>query len=706
MKVRITKVPDKALNAAKWNHKHADGGPLEYDFSQGFLYPAPDSLATNLRAASVPVQETVQTPAPIDYDELKRRQYYLESKFNDKAVNRHSGAMGAYQIMPITLKDYTQRTGETGDLNDYAFNEKVRDYYMNRHLNSSWATKNNQSEYNRVAKALAAYNWGPGNLLNYLNGQKASGVDIYQGTDWIKGLPGETRNYISWILDGKDIGNRTTNAGYEKAKKRRFDFGGYIGQDKENLFAGGGDEEIAVVTPDYYPGTYLYDPANRPAYAQQSVVEQPVESFVVDVPSSRPVQPRLSAPRQRLANVEKYAPHTVVSSPVAGASGTLLYNPEQQTYDTIAAAEKNLGASDRKAVNTVLSGLKTKEDIENFQRMLVDAGYDLGTYGVNKDGVDGKLGKKTRLAAEKYFSEKNKENIPETVVRDEPLYADPVDIYNTITPLQRISSMAFTVLPSHTGAYLNKSRNERLGKRLGIDNYDALLADNYINAENEYLKAQKNGTQEEKLIAYTKFNDAKKAIPTNKLNRKGLSKAEKLSALAILTGINGGKQMTYDDYVNNISKIGGTPGDNYLGTNSRHKNKKTGKDTFLYNGLGGYDIMNLVEDSTGYEKLADDGAGIVPSVIRAEQRIYNDPNRGRLGGFSYKVEPDGSIVIRDKLSAPEATPAKGKNDDAKYTAARKFFPRASTADIVETISAKEYRRIMEQANKKKSKSNK
>lgn len=218
-----------AQNAAKWNHKHADGGPLEYDFSHGFLYPAPDSLATNIRAVSVPVQETVQAPVPIDYDELKRRQYYLESKFNDKAVNRHSGAMGAYQIMPITLKDYTQRTGETGDLNDYSFNEKVRDYYMNRHLNSSWATKNNQSEYNRVAKALAAYNWGPGNLLNYLNGQKASGVDIYQGTDWIKGLPGETRNYISWILDGKDIGNRTTNAGYEKAKKRRFDFGGYVG---------------------------------------------------------------------------------------------------------------------------------------------------------------------------------------------------------------------------------------------------------------------------------------------------------------------------------------------------------------------------------------------------------------------------------------------------------------------------------------------
>ena len=219
-----------ALNSRKW--KHGDGGFLENDYNQGYIFPAP-SIQT--------VPEAVAAPAPvksaIDYDELKRRQYYIESKFNDKAKSG-AGAQGAYQIMPITYKDYVQRTGKTGDLNDYAYNESIRDYYMDRHLNSAWATKNDQSEYNRVAKALAAYNWGSGNLLKYLDKQKAAGKDIYGGTDWIAGLPGETKNYIKWILDGEDIGNRTTNAAYEKAKKRRFDFGGYV---KDLIDQSGGD---------------------------------------------------------------------------------------------------------------------------------------------------------------------------------------------------------------------------------------------------------------------------------------------------------------------------------------------------------------------------------------------------------------------------------------------------------------------------------
>ena len=225
----MVKKANFARNAAKW---HGDGGFLENDYNQGYIFPAP-SIQT--------VPEAVAAPAPvkstIDYDELKRRQYYIESKFNDKAKSG-AGAQGAYQIMPITYKDYVQRTGKTGDLNDYAYNESIRDYYMNRHLNSAWATKNDQSEYNRVAKALAAYNWGSGNLLKYLDKQKAAGKDIYGGTDWIAGLPGETKNYIKWILDGEDIGNRTTNAAYEKAKKRRFDFGGYV---KDLIDQSGGD---------------------------------------------------------------------------------------------------------------------------------------------------------------------------------------------------------------------------------------------------------------------------------------------------------------------------------------------------------------------------------------------------------------------------------------------------------------------------------
>lgn len=226
-----------ALNSKHWNHKHSGGGFLGTDYTQGYLYPAPVIQDQEPTAKPVTI-----APAPLDMDELKRRQYYIESKFNDKAKSK-AGAIGAYQIMPITYKDYTQRTGRTGDLNDYAFNEEIRDYYMNRYLNSSWATKNDQSKYNTMAKALVGYNWGVNNLLKYLEAQKAAGIDIYGSTSWLDGVPPESKNYVKWILDKKDIGNRTTNAAYEKAKKRRFDFGGYV---RDIIDRHGGDRETVM----------------------------------------------------------------------------------------------------------------------------------------------------------------------------------------------------------------------------------------------------------------------------------------------------------------------------------------------------------------------------------------------------------------------------------------------------------------------------
>jgi len=38
------------------------------------------------------------------------------------------------------------------------------------------------------------------------------------------------------------------------------------------------------------------------------------------------------------------------------------------------------------------------EGVEEFQRILVNLGYDLGTFGPNKDGIDGKFGPKTQEA--------------------------------------------------------------------------------------------------------------------------------------------------------------------------------------------------------------------------------------------------------------------------------------------------------------------
>ena len=43
------------------------------------------------------------------------------------------------------------------------------------------------------------------------------------------------------------------------------------------------------------------------------------------------------------------------------------------------------------------------ENVKAFQRMAKRKGADLGTSGDNKDGVDGKYGRKTKAAALKYY---------------------------------------------------------------------------------------------------------------------------------------------------------------------------------------------------------------------------------------------------------------------------------------------------------------
>lgn len=158
-----------------------------------------------------------------DPEDVKARQHYAETRFRNNRTSG-AGAKGAYQIMDITLRDYTNKTGETGDLNDYKFNEKVRDFVYNDLYNSSFATKNNPTEEIRIAKALAAYNWGRGNLVKHLSKLKNSGKDIYSSMDWVDTLPTETRNYVNFILRRKDGPGDLTESAYQKALPNRFNY--------------------------------------------------------------------------------------------------------------------------------------------------------------------------------------------------------------------------------------------------------------------------------------------------------------------------------------------------------------------------------------------------------------------------------------------------------------------------------------------------
>ena len=128
-------------------------------------------------------------------------QAMAESALNPNAVS-NKGAKGLTQIMPDALTDYTKATKNKDiDLTNYKDAMSVQKWYMNDIYNRDWINKQNQSQNVRLAKTLAAYNYGPTRFNKFLNKQKNNNVDIY-GDDmtWINDLNKETKEYINKIL--------------------------------------------------------------------------------------------------------------------------------------------------------------------------------------------------------------------------------------------------------------------------------------------------------------------------------------------------------------------------------------------------------------------------------------------------------------------------------------------------------------------------
>lgn len=158
----------------------------------------------------------------LDLAEMKMRQRYAESGFRDNLTSK-AGAKGRYQIMPITLQEYTERTGKTGDLMDASFNEGIRDWYMDTRLPQfSVMKRGNPTDLVREYRRYAAYNMGPGALNKALTKAEKDGIDIDNTTDWVSYLPKETRDYVSFIVGGQDVADSSkTRLLYEAAKRLR-----------------------------------------------------------------------------------------------------------------------------------------------------------------------------------------------------------------------------------------------------------------------------------------------------------------------------------------------------------------------------------------------------------------------------------------------------------------------------------------------------
>lgn len=106
--------------------------------------------------------------------ELIVRQCEAESGLDQSAVS-NCGAIGLMQLMPSTA------AGLEVDPNDWHANLTGGMKYMGQLL----------SRFGDIAKALAAYNCGPGRL---------EGILETYGADWRDHLPAETRGYLRRIL--------------------------------------------------------------------------------------------------------------------------------------------------------------------------------------------------------------------------------------------------------------------------------------------------------------------------------------------------------------------------------------------------------------------------------------------------------------------------------------------------------------------------
>lgn len=115
---------------------------------------------------------------------LLYRQAQKESGFNPRAVNTRSGAQGIMQILPATARDPGFGVPAIRD----PFDPAQAIPFAASYLAAMYRI------YGDWGKALAAYNWGPGNV---------SGV-AGKGAAWLSYAPSETRDYVAAIL--RDVG--------------------------------------------------------------------------------------------------------------------------------------------------------------------------------------------------------------------------------------------------------------------------------------------------------------------------------------------------------------------------------------------------------------------------------------------------------------------------------------------------------------------
>lgn len=157
---------------ANWEFRAHDAQVMQNHPSQQLPTPPPVILPSSQYVA-IARQDAINAGISPDYFV---RQINLESGFNPNAVSP-AGAVGIAQFLPSTAAGLGfDPYDPVAALNGAA------------HLMASY----NHNYGGDYAKALAAYNGGPGAVQNAVNGCGEA--------NWMNCLPGETRNYIRVIM--------------------------------------------------------------------------------------------------------------------------------------------------------------------------------------------------------------------------------------------------------------------------------------------------------------------------------------------------------------------------------------------------------------------------------------------------------------------------------------------------------------------------
>jgi len=227
-------------------------------------------------------EKTFQKGGGIGSDVLLK-QAYAESTFRPK-VTSSANAKGLTQIRPNVLSDYIKANNIEGDvdLTNVSNAVDVQKWYMNDLYNASFIDKENQTDQVRVAKTLAAYNWGRGNLVDFLNEKKAD-YDIYKSLDWVDKLPKETKDYVNKILGNNEQFNKDYDDAVNNEKYT------YILNEYKSI---GGEISNLKIYRDYVNGKYdgksnlkkaeaIYDKLNRVYYHKAGQVGMSAPNYIM-----------------------------------------------------------------------------------------------------------------------------------------------------------------------------------------------------------------------------------------------------------------------------------------------------------------------------------------------------------------------------------------------------------------------------------------